>query len=119
MLLTRQFRLPAYVNEHPDGMLIETPGGLLDGDDPQEAIVTGRPSPPRTPSWPRKSPSPRTPSSPYRPSSRPQAARRHAGRHHHASRRRLQIRCGHRSDNMGGAASIHGSGRRGGQLLAV
>jgi nudix-type nucleoside diphosphatase (YffH/AdpP family) len=38
VLLTRQFRLPAYVNGHPDGMLIETPAGLLDGDDPAAAI---------------------------------------------------------------------------------
>ncbi|MCC5578815.1 NUDIX domain-containing protein [Microtetraspora sp. AC03309] len=38
VLLTRQFRLPAYVNGHPDGMLIETAAGLLDGDSPQEAI---------------------------------------------------------------------------------
>ena len=33
VLLTRQFRLPAYLNGHPDGMLIETPAGLLDDDD--------------------------------------------------------------------------------------
>ncbi|MGY0021715.1 NUDIX domain-containing protein [Streptomyces sp. cg35] len=38
VLLTRQFRLPAYVNGHPDGMLIETAAGLLDGDTPEEAI---------------------------------------------------------------------------------
>ncbi|MEV5679255.1 NUDIX domain-containing protein [Streptomyces sp. NPDC052179] len=38
VLLTRQFRLPAYVNGHPDGMLIETTAGLLDGDSPEEAI---------------------------------------------------------------------------------
>ncbi|MFG6191660.1 NUDIX domain-containing protein [Nonomuraea sp. JJY05] len=38
VLLTRQFRLPAYVNAHPDGMLLETAAGLLDGDDPDEAI---------------------------------------------------------------------------------
>jgi nudix-type nucleoside diphosphatase (YffH/AdpP family) len=38
VLLTRQFRLPAYLNGHPDGMLIETPAGLLDGDDPETAI---------------------------------------------------------------------------------
>jgi nudix-type nucleoside diphosphatase (YffH/AdpP family) len=38
VLLTRQFRLPVYVNGHPDGMLIETPAGLLDGDSPEEAI---------------------------------------------------------------------------------
>src|SRR3978361_824024 len=35
---TRQFRLPAYLNGHPDGMLIETPAGLLDGDDPETAL---------------------------------------------------------------------------------
>ena len=38
VLLTRQFRLPAYVNGHPDGMLLETPAGLLDGDEPEAAI---------------------------------------------------------------------------------
>ncbi|GAA1349374.1 NUDIX domain-containing protein [Streptomyces beijiangensis] len=38
VLLTRQFRLPAYVNGHPDGMLLETAAGLLDGDSPEEAI---------------------------------------------------------------------------------
>ncbi|MFI6653124.1 NUDIX domain-containing protein [Streptomyces sp. NPDC050529] len=38
VLLTRQFRLPAYVNGHPDGMLLETAAGLLDGDSPDEAI---------------------------------------------------------------------------------
>ncbi|GAA2280125.1 hypothetical protein GCM10010145_60090 [Streptomyces ruber] len=38
VLLTRQFRLPAYVNGHPDGMLVETAAGLLDGDTPEEAI---------------------------------------------------------------------------------
>lgn len=38
VLLTRQFRYPAYVNDHPDGMLIETAAGLLDDDDPVTAI---------------------------------------------------------------------------------
>ncbi len=38
MLLTRQFRYPVYVNDHPDGMLIETAAGLLDDDDPLTAI---------------------------------------------------------------------------------
>ncbi|WP_020076125.1 NUDIX domain-containing protein [Cryocola sp. 340MFSha3.1] len=38
LLLTRQFRFPAYVNGHPDGMLIESAAGLLDGDSPEEAI---------------------------------------------------------------------------------
>ena len=38
VLLTRQFRFPAYVNDHPDGMLVETAAGLLDEDDPETAI---------------------------------------------------------------------------------
>lgn len=38
VLLTRQFRYPAYVNDHPDGLLIEAAAGLLDDDDPATAI---------------------------------------------------------------------------------
>ena len=38
VLLSKQFRFPAYVNDHPDGMLIETAAGLLDGDAPEAAI---------------------------------------------------------------------------------
>ncbi|MGX5697112.1 NUDIX domain-containing protein [Agromyces soli] len=38
VLLTRQFRFPAYINEHPDGMLVEAAAGLLDLDDPETAI---------------------------------------------------------------------------------
>ncbi|MEU1970929.1 NUDIX domain-containing protein [Microbacterium sp. NPDC019599] len=38
VLLTRQFRYPVYVNDHPDGMLVETAAGLLDDDDPETAI---------------------------------------------------------------------------------
>lgn len=38
VVLTRQFRMPAFLNEHDDGMLIETPGGLLDGDDAATAM---------------------------------------------------------------------------------
>ena len=38
VLLTRQFRYPAYVNAHPNGMLIETAAGLLDDDAPEVAI---------------------------------------------------------------------------------
>jgi nudix-type nucleoside diphosphatase (YffH/AdpP family) len=39
VLLNRQFRYPAYVNGHPDGMLLEAAGGLLEeGDSPEEAI---------------------------------------------------------------------------------
>lgn len=38
VLMGRQFRYPAYVNDHPDGMLIECAAGLLEGDDPEAAI---------------------------------------------------------------------------------
>ena len=38
VLLTSQFRYPAYINGHPDGVLIETAAGLLDDDDPETAI---------------------------------------------------------------------------------
>ena len=39
VILTRQFRMPAYINGSPDGMLIETAAGLLDDDDALTAIV--------------------------------------------------------------------------------
>lgn len=39
VLLTRQFRYPAYVNGHPTGDLIETAAGLLDDDDPETAVA--------------------------------------------------------------------------------
>ena len=44
VILTRQFRLPTYVNGNRDGgphdgMLIETCAGLLDNDDPETAIL--------------------------------------------------------------------------------
>jgi len=38
VVLTRQFRFPAFVNGTPDGMLIETCAGLLDQDDPATCI---------------------------------------------------------------------------------
>ncbi|BFM51298.1 GDP-mannose pyrophosphatase NudK [Marinomonas sp. THO17] len=38
VILTRQFRLPSYVNGNSDGMLIETCAGLLDEDNPEECI---------------------------------------------------------------------------------
>lgn len=38
VILTRQFRFPAFVNGTPDGMLIETCAGMLDQDDPATCI---------------------------------------------------------------------------------
>jgi GDP-mannose pyrophosphatase NudK len=38
VVLTRQFRYPAYVNGCADGMLIEACAGLLDKDDPETCI---------------------------------------------------------------------------------
>jgi GDP-mannose pyrophosphatase NudK len=38
IILTRQFRIPTYVNGNPTGMLIEACAGLLDQDQPEEAI---------------------------------------------------------------------------------
>jgi nudix-type nucleoside diphosphatase (YffH/AdpP family) len=39
VVLTRQFRFPVYVNDHPDGMFVEAAAGLLDGDSPEVAII--------------------------------------------------------------------------------
>lgn len=38
VILTRQFRLPTFVNGNEDGMLIESCAGLLDKDNPEECI---------------------------------------------------------------------------------
>ena len=38
IILTRRFRMPAYLNGHTDGMLLEVPAGLLDGDDAATAM---------------------------------------------------------------------------------
>ena len=38
VVLTRQFRLPAFINGCTDGYLIEACAGLLDGDDPETCI---------------------------------------------------------------------------------
>lgn len=39
VILTRQFRLPTFVNGNRNGMLIEACAGLLDNDDPETAII--------------------------------------------------------------------------------
>jgi nudix-type nucleoside diphosphatase (YffH/AdpP family) len=38
VILTRQFRLPTYINGNLDGMLIECCAGLLDKDNPEDCI---------------------------------------------------------------------------------
>jgi nudix-type nucleoside diphosphatase (YffH/AdpP family) len=39
VLLVHQYRLPAHLNDHPDGMLLEVPAGLIDdGEDAEEAL---------------------------------------------------------------------------------
>lgn len=38
VILTRQFRLPSFLNGNTDGMLIETCAGLLDRDNPEDCI---------------------------------------------------------------------------------
>jgi nudix-type nucleoside diphosphatase (YffH/AdpP family) len=39
VLLTRQFRMPTYINGNPDGLLTEVCAGLLEGDDPEACIL--------------------------------------------------------------------------------
>jgi GDP-mannose pyrophosphatase NudK len=38
VILTRQFRLPTFINGNKDGMLIEACAGLLDKDNPEDCI---------------------------------------------------------------------------------
>jgi GDP-mannose pyrophosphatase NudK len=38
VILTRQFRLPTFINGNPEGVLIEACAGLLDEDNPEECI---------------------------------------------------------------------------------
>jgi GDP-mannose pyrophosphatase NudK len=38
VILTRQFRLPTYINGNTDGMMIEACAGLLDKDNPEDCI---------------------------------------------------------------------------------
>lgn len=39
VVLTRQFRLPTFLNGNPTGLLIEACAGMLDKDKPEEAII--------------------------------------------------------------------------------
>ena len=39
VIMTRQFRLPTYINGNPTGMMIEACAGLLDMENPEECIV--------------------------------------------------------------------------------
>lgn len=39
IILTRQFRLPAYLNGNKTGMMIEVCAGLLDEDQPEQCII--------------------------------------------------------------------------------
>lgn len=39
VILTRQFRLPTYLNGNKSGMMIEVCAGLLDQDNPEQAII--------------------------------------------------------------------------------
>lgn len=38
VILTRQFRLPTFINGNPDGMMVEACAGLLDEDEPEDCI---------------------------------------------------------------------------------
>jgi len=38
VILTRQFRLPTYINGNEDGMMIEVCAGILDEDNPEDCI---------------------------------------------------------------------------------
>ena len=39
ILLVRQYRLPVHLNDHPDGMLLEAPAGLLDDNEDAEQAL--------------------------------------------------------------------------------
>ncbi|HJY13856.1 MAG TPA: NUDIX domain-containing protein [Flavobacterium sp.] len=39
VILTRQFRLPTFLNGNKSGMMIEVCAGLLDADNPEQAII--------------------------------------------------------------------------------
>ena len=39
VILTKQFRMPTYLNGNNDGMSIEVCAGLLDGDEPEKCVI--------------------------------------------------------------------------------
>ncbi|MHA7100511.1 NUDIX domain-containing protein [Roseivirga pacifica] len=39
IILTKQFRMPAYINTPADGFVIEVCAGMLDNDSPEEAVI--------------------------------------------------------------------------------
>jgi|TARA_B110000240_G_C13441368_1_gene428259 nudix-type nucleoside diphosphatase (YffH/AdpP family) len=39
VILTKQFRMPTYVNGNDDGMMIEVCAGVLDGDEPEKCAI--------------------------------------------------------------------------------
>lgn len=39
VILTKQFRMPTYLNDNNDGMLIEVAAGMLDKDNPEACII--------------------------------------------------------------------------------
>lgn len=39
VILTKQFRMPTYLNDNDDGMLVEVAAGMLDKDNPEACII--------------------------------------------------------------------------------
>ncbi len=39
VILTKQFRMPTYLNDNNDGMLVEVAAGMLDKDNPEACII--------------------------------------------------------------------------------
>ncbi|MGE5942711.1 MAG: NUDIX domain-containing protein [Flavobacteriales bacterium] len=39
VILTKQFRMPTYMNDNEDGMLVEICAGMLDKDNPEACII--------------------------------------------------------------------------------
>jgi nudix-type nucleoside diphosphatase (YffH/AdpP family) len=39
VILTKQFRMPTYINGNPTGMMIEACAGILDQENPEECII--------------------------------------------------------------------------------